>query len=77
MDKLDEVITAIRAAAIPISSRWIDAEGVAALLGYSRRTVLERIVCRPDFPKPLRIGQPRWKAREVEQWADDERNRAA
>lgn len=76
--KLDELIEATRAAALPLDSRWLDAGQVGTLLGYSGRQVMERIACRPDFPKALRLnghGHPRWKASEVLRWADAERSR--
>jgi predicted DNA-binding transcriptional regulator AlpA len=70
---------AAEAAAIPLPMRWLTAAEVGALLGYSERQVQNRIACRPDFPKALRldgIGHPRWKASEVAQWAERERGRS-
>lgn len=69
--KLDELIAAIRAESVPESRRWIDTGGIAAMLGFSQRQVSERIVCKPDFPKPFRLGvhgHPRWRMSEVEEW---------
>lgn len=43
-----------KAAAIPISAKWLDAEGVGAMLSYAPRYVSERLACRADFPKPAR-----------------------
>lgn len=77
-EKLDELIAVTRAAVIPLDARWLDAAQVGAMLGFSARQVQERIACRPDFPKPLRLnghGHPRWKASEVQRWADNERAR--
>ena len=71
--KLDELIAATKAAAVPVLERWLDSEGVAALLSQEKRYVLERLAPRPDFPKPLREGQPRWKASEVLEWAEQRR----
>lgn len=78
LEKIDILIAATRAASVPFDSRWLDVEGVAALLGYGPRHVMERIACRPDFPSPLRVngtGHPRWKATEVLQWAEQQRKR--
>ena len=54
---------------------WIDADDVAAYLGFSVDHTRQRILCRPDFPKALRVtGHPRWKRSEVEVWADELRD---
>ena len=75
--KLDELITVQRAACMPLRERWLQAEDAAALIGYSVRSFRENLACKPSFPKPLRadgIGNPRWKASEILQWAEDQRN---
>jgi predicted DNA-binding transcriptional regulator AlpA len=66
-----------RAAAIPISAKWLDAAGVGAILGYNAAQVRDRISTQPGFPVPLRInnGHPRWKASEILEWAEAERER--
>lgn len=77
--KLDELIAVTRAASVPVKERWLDAAGVAALLSVSAAHVLERIAPRPGFPAALRIGgtgHPRWKASEVLEWAERERDSA-
>lgn len=74
-DVLSELAALARAASLPPDSRWLDVDGVAAMLSYERETVLRRIVTRPDFPQPLRIGHPRWRADEVKAWADAERRK--
>lgn len=74
--KLDELISATKAAAIPLDARWLDAAGVGALIAQEPRYVLQRLACRPDFPKANRIGQPRWKASEVQEWMEDTRDGA-
>jgi len=77
--KLDELITAVRSESMPTSRRWIDAAGIAAMLGFSPRQVAERIVCKPDFPKPFRLGghgHPRWRMSEVEEWIERQRRAA-
>jgi hypothetical protein len=74
---------------LPPSMQWLDAEGIAQMIGgkTTARQVRERIVCRPDFPTALRIdgvgrnGQgmsnPRWRADEVARWLNAERERNA
>lgn len=62
---------------IPIE---IDLWDMATIAGYLKRdagTVRERLACRPDFPKAIRLpsakkngGQPLYKATEVIQWAE-------
>ena len=77
--KLDELISVIRADKIPESRRWVDLDGIAAMLNYSKRHVCERVVCLPDFPKPVRIsgvGLPRWKLTEVDAWIERQRRAA-
>lgn len=70
--KLDELINIQRASLIPIDHRWLDAAGVAAMLGYSADHVRQRLACLPGFPKASRPnnGNPRWKASEVERWME-------
>jgi hypothetical protein len=75
IEKLDELIAAIKAAAVPLDARWLDAAGVGALICQEPRYVLERLACRADFPKANRIGYPRWKASEVLQWMEDTRDK--
>jgi predicted DNA-binding transcriptional regulator AlpA len=77
LQKFDELISVTRAASLPVRERWLDAEGVAALISFKPRYVLENLSCRPDFPRPLRLdgtGHPRWKAGEVLDWATRQRN---
>lgn len=58
------------AASMPIEVRWLDAEAVGAMLGYSVSTVLQRIACKPGFPEARQIaGHPRWNAKAVADWA--------
>lgn len=73
IEKLEELIASQKTTSIPLRERWLDARGVGALLCQEPRYVLERLAPRPDFPKPMREGQPRWKASEVLEWADDQR----
>jgi len=75
-----------KAAAIPISAKWLDAAGVGAILGHTATQIRERYSTQPGFPVPLRIkyrdkdgtersGHPRWKASEILEWAEAERER--
>lgn len=79
LSKLDEVKTAILAASVPFDHRWLDTEGCAALLSVSAGHFRDRIACLPDFPEGSRFtgGHRRWKASEVDQWAQRQRHRAA
>lgn len=70
--KLDELIAAQRAASVPLDHRWLDADGVASVLGFKTRYVLETLSRRQDFPRPMRVdgsGHPRWLASEIHEWA--------
>lgn len=76
LEKLDELIAATKAASIPMESRWLDADGVAAVLGFKPRYVLEKVAYRPGFPVPMRLegnGHPRWLASEIQAWAKAQR----
>lgn len=61
--------------------RWLDADGCAAFLGgVKRRTFLERIACKPDFPRPAKItgAGKLWRKSEVDAYVERQRvNRAA
>jgi len=77
---LKKLIGMLTSAAIPPNIRWLDADGVGAMLGYSGQHVRERLASKPGFPKPSRPfgGQPRWKASEIDEWMEQQRiNRAA
>jgi len=76
VEKLDELIAATRAAAIPVRERWLDPESAASLLSMSKRHFLERIAILPGFPRPLRVGHPRWLAEEILAWAEMRRRAA-
>lgn len=77
--KLDELKAAFLAASVPFEHRWLDADGCAALLSVSVGHFRERIACLPDFPEARRFTgrRCRWKASEVDAWADRQRHRAA
>jgi hypothetical protein len=43
----------------------------------NRRGFLERLACKPGFPRPLVIGNVKtWKLSELEEWADEQRRAA-
>jgi predicted DNA-binding transcriptional regulator AlpA len=75
---LQKLVGMLTAAAIPPKLRWLDAEGVGAMLGYSAQHVRERLACKPGFPKPSRPfgGQPRWRASEIDAWMESQRKAA-
>lgn len=54
---------------------WIDADACALFLGMidregrpNRRAFLERVACRPDFPKRNPVTKS-WRKSEVSDWA--------
>ncbi len=62
----------------------LDAADVGALLGFSARSVTERFVLAPGFPKALRLtgpgdtrAHPRWKRSAVMAWVDAHENGAS
>lgn len=79
MTDIDHTLALI--AALVQGDRYLNADACAVFLGLiapsgkpNRRGFLERVACRPSFPKPLVIGnESKWKKSEVERWADDER----
>lgn len=78
LKRLDDLVATLKASVIPLDMRWLDADGVGALLSYAPRYVLENLSCRPDFPEPLRLdakGHPRWHAKDIMEWAQSRRDR--
>jgi hypothetical protein len=66
-------------AALVAGDRWLSADACAAYLGMvtptgkpNRRGFLERVSCRPDFPKPNPVTRS-WKKSEVDDWAMETR----
>lgn len=57
---------------VPFSECWLSIADVALLLGCKLRTAARKAAL-PDFPIPRRDGHPRWKACEVQAWADRQR----
>jgi predicted DNA-binding transcriptional regulator AlpA len=58
---------------IPFEERWLSVGEIGELIGLGESQTLRTIVCRPDFPAPLRIGKPRWPAKEVKEWLHSRR----
>lgn len=57
---------------LPMQLRlWRTAE-IAQYLKREKRTVAEKIVCRPGFPAPIYLegtGHPLWRASDIIEWA--------
>lgn len=69
-----------RLAAMIEGDRWLTADGCAAFLGgIKRRTFLEEIACKPDFPMPAKVQGPRklWRKSEVDDWVEMHRSSRA
>ena len=61
--------------------RWElwDTATIAERTCYTRKYVEEHVVCKPDFPAPIKIGgvgRPRWVASEVMAWWESQRQAA-
>lgn len=76
----DSALTII--AALVAGDRWLSADACAVYLGMvtpkgavNRRGFLERVACRPDFPKPNPVTRT-WKKSEVDEWATEQRRSA-
>jgi predicted DNA-binding transcriptional regulator AlpA len=75
IDRLDALISAMKSSSIPSDRRLWDAETIAAYLGVSVPTVLNRYAPRHDFPAALRLptagsrGTARWNSGEIMEWA--------
>ncbi len=47
---------------------------ISEFLGLRKSTLYKNIICKPDFPLPIRpAGHPRWFAEEVQKWARQQR----
>lgn len=69
-------------AALVAGDRWLSADASAVYLGMmtpkgepNRRGFLERVACRPDFPKPNPVTRS-WKKSELDEWAMNQRRSA-
>ena len=76
--QLAEHISARIAPAVPIAAAFWDKKAVCACLCMSEST-LNKIVDTPDFPPKYRFpassgrdrrGYPRWKAKDIMEWAE-------
>lgn len=56
----------------------LDADDVAALMKYRKRTVLEDLAKKPWFPKPVNLdgGQPRWLRADITACLEARREKA-
>lgn len=67
-------------AALVAGDPWLSAESCAAFIGgIKRRTFLEKIACRTDFPAPAKVlGTTKvWRKSEVNAWLDRQRTSRA
>lgn len=70
-------------AALVAGDRWLNADACAVHLGMltpegkpNRRGFLERVACRPEFPKPNPVTRS-WRKSELDEWAQEQQRRAA
>lgn len=57
---------------IPVNNQLWSSAIIAEYLCRSQQVVVDRIVCKPDFPAPIRLeenSRPLWEAKEVMAWA--------
>lgn len=78
----DSTETVALIAALVNGDRWLNADACAVYLGMvtphgkpNRRGFLERVSCRPDFPKANPVTRS-WKKSEVDDWATEQRRSA-
>lgn len=65
---------------VPADCLWLDATGAASMLSQSPRYFREKTAALPGFPVPTRIngvGDPRWRASEINDWMLAQRERTA
>lgn len=73
---LAAILQKLSAKSIPVEVDLWDTEHVAAYLKRSYSTVRDKIIVRPDFPRPIKLNatqeraHPLYKAREVIRWAE-------
>jgi len=75
---IQELTEAIRDASIsriPVSVDLWDRATISAFLSYSKKTISDKIINLPDFPKRIDIGTGRWSAQEVINWAYSQQNK--
>ena len=52
-----------------------DIENISLFFKTSASTVYRAIVCRPNFPRPIKVKgmHKRWVPQEVKEWAESQR----
>jgi len=72
--KFDELINAL---SLGKPALWTP-EQIAAYLNIGITAAREKVICRPDFPKAIRITEDakgrRWQPEEVTEWAKRQRD---
>lgn len=74
---LAAILQKLSAKTIPVEVDLWDTEHIAAYLKRSYSTVRDKIIVRPDFPRPIKLNatqeraHPLYKAREVIRWAEN------
>lgn len=78
-ETIDQIAVALSSRIQPVYPVEIDiwsAKEVAGFLKVSPQQVLARYACLPEFPETIRLpsegqgrGHPRWRAKEIVQWA--------
>ncbi|MDR0577644.1 MAG: AlpA family phage regulatory protein [Candidatus Accumulibacter sp.] len=65
------------ALAMPKEKRLWNADAVAEYFGISKASAYRSVLCKPDFPEPIKIedGCKRWVSGEVIDWAESHRER--
>lgn len=71
-----EITRALQAAAVlPHEKRLWSVSRIGEYFDVAETTVYRAIICKPDFPAPIKIegGPLRWVAGEVIEWAEAQR----
>lgn len=76
VQELREIRRLLQTGLLPVNDRLWSLNEVADYLQVATFTARQKVVCRPDFPAPIRATDSfrRWVAGEVIDWA--KRNRA-
>ena len=75
---LEAILAEIKSQNIMSYEIW-NADDIAKFLRLSKSSVQSRIICRTDFPRPIRIptadgaGGRRWYSKEVKVWISGNR----
>lgn len=73
-----EIARALHAAAVlPHEKRLWSVSRIAEYFDVSETTCYRAIICKPDFPAPIKIagGPLRWVCGEVIEWAENQRRK--